>query len=80
MDDGADEAFTQGHGFVQFHIGGLRFEHPEFGEMAARLGFFCAERRTKSINLPQRHGQGFAVQLAALRQVGFLIVDVVDFE
>ncbi len=48
--------------------------------MAAGLGFFGAEGRTERVDLAESHGDGFSVELAALREIGFLVVDVVDFE
>ena len=80
LHDRADQAFAERHHVVEAGVGGFGFEHPEFGEMAARLGFFGAERGAERVDLAERHGGGFDVKLAALRQVRFLVVDVVDFE
>ena len=56
LHDGADEAFANSHGFIQFHVGSLWFEHPEFSQVASGLRFFRAERGAKGIDLAQRHG------------------------
>src|SRR5690349_14335848 len=48
--------------------------------MAPRFRLFGAEGWAKRVNLPQRHGQRFAIKLATLRQVGFLVVNVIDFK
>src|ERR1700735_5908187 len=48
--------------------------------MATRLGFLSAECGPKCVHLAERRGCRFHVELARLRQIGFLIVDVVHFE
>ena len=80
LNDGADQTFAQIHHVGKFGVGGLRLEHPEFGEVAAGLGFFGAKRGAESVDLAERHGGGFDVELAALREIGFLVVNVVHFE
>src|SRR5260370_13172182 len=80
LDDGADEAFTERHDFVNLDVGGFGLEHPEFGEVTAGLGFFSAERRAEGVDLAEGHGDGFGVKLAALSEVGLLVVNVIDFE
>ena len=80
LDDGADQAFAEGHHVVEIGVGGFGLEHPEFGEVAAGLGFFGAERRAEGVDLAEGHGGGFDVKLAALREIGLLIVDVIHFE
>ena len=64
----------------QMRVGGFGLEHPEFGQVAARLRFFGAERGAERIDLAERRGRGFHVKLAGLRQIGLLVVDVVHFE
>ena len=80
LDDGADEAFAERHHVVEMGVGGFGLEHPEFGEVAASLRFFGAERGAESVDLAERHGGGFDVELAALREIGFLVVNVIHFE
>ena len=80
LHDVADQAFAQRHHVFQVRVGRFRFEHPEFGEVAARLGFFRAKGRPEGVDLAERHGRRFDVELAGLREVGFLVVDVLDFE
>ena len=48
--------------------------------MAAGFRFFGAERWAEGVDLAERHGGGFDIELAALREIGFLVVDVVHFE
>ncbi len=80
LDDGADQSFAEVHHVGEFGVSGFRLQHPEFGQVPAGFGFFRAEGRTEGVNLAEGHGRGFDVKLAALRQVGLLIVDVVHFE
>ena len=61
-------------------VGRFGLEHPEFGEVAARLRFFGAKRGPERIDLAQRGGRGFHVELAGLREIGLLVVDVIHFE
>jgi hypothetical protein len=41
--------------------------------MAARLGFFGAERGAETVDLAKSRSRRFAVQLPALGQTGFLV-------
>ena len=77
---GADEAFAERHHVFQMRVRCFGLEHPEFGEMAARLRFFRAERWAECIDLAKRGGRCFDVELAGLREIGFLVVDVIHFE
>ena len=61
-------------------VGGFGLEHPEFGEVAARLRFFGAKCGTEGVDLAERRGGGFDVELAGLREIGFFVVDVLHFE
>ena len=76
----AYQPFAERHHVFQVREGGFGLEHPEFREVAPRFRFFRAKRGAKTINLAQRRRQGFAVELAGLRQVSFLIVDVLHFK
>ncbi len=58
-------------------VGDFRLDHPELGEMAARLRFLRAERRPEAVDLAQRHRGRFNVELARLREVS-LLFEVVD--
>src|SRR6202521_4697568 len=80
LHDRADESFAELHDLVELDISGFGFEHPEFGEVTAGFRFFGAEGRAERVNFAERHGGRFDVKLPALSQVGFLVVDVVDFE
>ena len=75
----ADQALRQIHEIVECRIGHFRLDHPEFGQMAARLRFLRAERWAERIHLAQRHGRGFDVELAGLREIR-LLVEVIDRE
>ena len=57
-----------------------RLEHPEFGEVAARFRFFRAEGWPECVHLAEGHGGRLDVELARLRQVGFFVVNVLDFK
>src|SRR5271157_5362116 len=48
--------------------------------MAASFGLFGAEGWAESVYLAKSHGGGFDVELAALREVGLLVVNVIDFK
>src|SRR5277367_623893 len=78
--DRADQAFGQLDHVFEVRVGGFGFEHPKFGQVPARLGFFGAERGAEGVNLAEGSGESLDVELAGLSQVGFLIVDVVHFE
>ena len=80
MHDVADQAFAERHHIFEVRVRSFGFEHPEFGEVPACLGFFRAESRPESINLAERHGRRFDVELAGLREVGFFVIDVLHFE
>ena len=73
----ADEVFRQVHEVVEFGVGHLGLDHPELGEVAARLGFFRAERWPEGIHLAQRHGRRLDVELAGLGEI-CLLVKVID--
>src|SRR5271156_5059679 len=48
--------------------------------MAASFGFLGAKCRSKCVHLAECGGGRFDVELAGLRQVGFLIINVIHFE
>ena len=50
-------------------VGDLGLDHPELGQVAARLRLLGAERRAEAVHAAERHRVGFVVELAALRQV-----------
>ena len=64
LHDVADQAFAQRHHVFQVRVGRFRLEHPEFGEVAARLRFLRAEGRPEGVDLAERHGRRFDVELA----------------
>src|ERR1019366_1075969 len=50
----------------------FRSDAPEPGKVGAGLGFFGAEGWTERVDLAERHGGGFDIELAGLREVGLL--------
>ena len=84
VEDAADDVnhHLLGHALDLFEIRvrHLRLDHPELREMPARFRFLGAERWPEAVDLAERHGRRFAVKLARLRQVGLVVVEVIDFE
>src|SRR5690348_3620862 len=76
----ADKALAKNHHVFQVRVSRLRLEHPEFGEMPPSLRFFGAKCWPKAIHLAERGGRGLDVKLAGLREIGFLVVNVIHFE
>ena len=81
VEDAADQVhdhfLSHSLDFVEVRVSHFRLHHPEFREMAAGLRFLGAERRPETVNFAERHGRGFAVELAGLAQVSFVVVEVV---
>ena len=75
-----DQSLFHFHQTIQIAEGDLRFEHPELGEVAARLRFFRAEGRTEAIDFPKCENVGFVVELSCLREIGLAFVKVFRFE
>ena len=48
--------------------------------MPPRLGFLRAERRPEGVYLAERHGRGFVVKLAGLRQVRLAVFEVIHLK
>ena len=63
LHDSADEAFAELNHVFEMRVGGFGLEHPEFGEVAASLGFFGAERGAEAVDLAERGGGGFDIKL-----------------
>ena len=61
------------HQVVERGVGDFRLDHPELGEVAARLRLLRAEGRPEAVDLAQRHRRGFDVELARLREVSLLL-------
>ena len=79
LHDETDQSLRQIHQVIEFGISNFRFDHPELGEVTARLRFLRAKRWTKRIHFAQRHRRGFDVKLAGLREVR-LLVEIIDGE
>ena len=77
--DADEEVLGQIHVHRQVVERHLRLDHPELGQMAARLRLLGAEGGTEGVDFAESHRHGFAVELAALCQIGRL-AEVVDLE
>ena len=72
----SDQRFGQIHHIVEIRKRHLRLDHPELGQVTARLRLLGAERRAEAIHAAERHRIRFVVQLPALRQVRRLFVEI----
>ena len=79
-DDVRHELLLQPHVVVGVVQRDFRLDHPELGQMPARLRFLGAERRAEAVDLPERRRRGFAVELTGLREVGVAFVEVLGRE
>jgi hypothetical protein len=61
-------------------VGHLGFDHPELGEVPAGLRFFGAEGWAEGVDLAERQRSRFDVELAGLREVGLVVVEVIHLE
>ena len=77
-DHRGDQAFGERDHVVEIGVRHLGLDHPELGEVAARLALLGAERRAERVDLAERHRVGFVVELTALRQIRLLVVEVLD--
>ena len=75
-DDRHDQVLGEIHDVVEVGVGHLRLDHPELGEVAARLRLLGAERRAEAVDAAERHRVRFVVELTALREIGRLLVEV----
>src|ERR1700726_4268670 len=66
LDDCAHQPFGELDGVFQMGIRRLRLEHPEFGEMAARFGFFSAKCWAECVDLSECSCRRLHVKLAGL--------------
>ncbi len=80
LDDVDDHLLFHFHQPVEVAEGDLRFEHPELGQVAARLRFLRAEGGTEAVDFSERENVGFVVELTGLREVGFALVEVFGLE
>ncbi len=58
LHDVGDEVFGEFHQAVEIAVGDFGLDHPELGEMAAGLRFFCAEGGPEAVDLAQRERRG----------------------
>ncbi len=75
-DDVLEEVLGELHVALEIHERDLGLDHPELGEVAARLRFLRAERRAEAVRLAERGRRGLHVELARLREVRGLAVVV----
>ena len=61
-------------------VGDLGLDHPELGQVAARLRLLGAKRRAEAVGAAERHRVGLVIELAALREVGGFVVEVLHRE
>src|SRR5688572_3155414 len=79
-DEKGDELLLKPHVVVRVVPGDLRLDHPEFGEVPARLRLLGAEGRPKGVDLPEGGRRGFAVELPGLRQIRRALIEVFGLE
>ena len=75
-DDRDNQVLGEIHDVVQIGVGHLRLDHPELGQVAARLRLLGAEGRAEAVDPAERHRVGFVVELTALRQIRGLLLEV----
>ena len=75
-DDERDEVLGEAHVAVEVHERDLRLDHPELGQVAARLALLGAERRPEAVDAPERRRGRLHVELPRLRQVRLVAVVV----
>ena len=80
LHDVRDEVFHELHVAVEVHEGHLRLDHPELGQVAARLRLLGAEGGAEAVDLAERHRARLHVELAGLGEVGLAEVEVGDLE
>ena len=76
VDQILEKLFGQLHVVLQLIEGHLRFDHPELGEMARRVGIFGTERGAEGIDPSQRQGAQLAFELARYGQVAGLAEEI----
>ena len=79
-DDRDDQRLGQVHDVVELGVGDLGLDHPELGQVAARLRLLGAERRAEAVDPAERHRVRLVVELPALREVRGFVVEVLDRE
>ena len=75
-----DQPLRQADHVVQIGVGHLGLDHPELGEVAARLALLRAEGRTEAIDLAEGHRVGLVVELSALREIRRDVIEVLHRE
>ena len=64
LDDVDEEVLGEVHVVVEVDEGDLGLDHPELGQVAARLRLLGAEGRPEAVDLAERHRAGLHVELA----------------
>jgi len=80
LDDVDDHVLGELADVVEVGEGHLGLEHPELGQVTARLRLLGTEGRTEAVDLAEREGRGLGVELARLGQEGLLVAEVVELE
>src|SRR5439155_8842949 len=76
LDQVRDQILLQAHVVVRVVPGDLGLDHPELGEVAARLRFLGAEGGAERVDLPERRRRRLAVELPRLREVRVPFLEV----
>ncbi len=58
-----EEVLFNVHQLVEIAERDFRLDHPELGSMRLGIAVFCAEGRSKGVDLGKCHGEGFALKL-----------------
>ena len=80
MRDGQQQLFLQLHAVVHIVEGHLRFDHPELGEVTARLRLLGAKCGAEGVDATHRGGERFTVELTRLREICVAFVEVLGAE
>src|SRR5262249_9252473 len=80
LHDRADEVFLEYQVVGMGGEGDLRLDHPELGQVAARLGLLGAEGGDEAEDLAEADHAAFDIQLAGLRQIGVAQIEVLGRE
>jgi hypothetical protein len=75
-DDEGHEPLGELHVAGEVHEGDLWLDHPELGEVAARLALLGAEGGAEAVRLAEGRGRSLHVELAGLREVSRIAVVV----
>ncbi len=69
LDNAFEENLGQGHVIVEVEEGHLRLDHPELGQVPRGVGVLRPEGGAECVNLSQRTGEDFCLELSADGQI-----------